>query len=93
MSYVDQVTTPCLILHGEADDRCPIGQGEEFFAALRAQNKISEMVRYPGGSHGFRGAGRPSHRLDSVNRLIDWVTRHTLASEVQEKELVATADD
>jgi dipeptidyl aminopeptidase/acylaminoacyl peptidase len=93
ITYVDQVTTPCLILHGEADDRCPIGQGEEFFAALRAQNKIAEMVRYPGGSHGFRGAGRPSHRLDSVNRLIDWVTRYTLAREVLEKELVATADD
>jgi dipeptidyl aminopeptidase/acylaminoacyl peptidase len=93
ITYVDQVTTPCLILHGEADDRCPIGQGEEFFAALRAQHKIAEMVRYPGGSHGFRGAGRPSHRLDSAQRLIDWITRFTLASRVKEKELAATGDD
>jgi dipeptidyl aminopeptidase/acylaminoacyl peptidase len=93
ITYVDQVTTPCLILHGEADDRCPIGQGEEFLIALRAQKKIAEMVRYPGGSHGFRGAGRPSHRLDYVNRLIDWITHHTLGSEVHAREAVAAGDD
>ncbi len=89
---LDQVVTPCLILHGETDDRCPIGQGEEFFIGLRAQKKTAEMVRYPGGSHAFRGAGRPSHRLDYVNRLIDWVTRYTLGSEVRERELAATGD-
>ena len=93
ITYVDQVTTPCLIIHGEADDRCPIGQGEEFFAALRAQKKVAEMVRYPGGSHGFRGAGRPSHRLDSANRLIDWISRYTLQTRVKEKELAAAGDD
>jgi dipeptidyl aminopeptidase/acylaminoacyl peptidase len=93
ITYIDQVTTPCLILHGEADDRCPIGQGEEFFIGLRAQKKPAEMVRYPGGSHAFRGAGTPSHRLDYVNRLIDWITRYTLAGKVEERELARTGDD
>jgi dipeptidyl aminopeptidase/acylaminoacyl peptidase len=93
ITYIDQVVTPCLILHGEADDRCPIGQGEEFFIGLRAQKKTAEMVRYPGASHGFRGQGRPSHRLDYVYRLMDWVTRHTLGSDVRERELAAAGDD
>ncbi|MGH2583831.1 MAG: prolyl oligopeptidase family serine peptidase [Dehalococcoidia bacterium] len=92
ITYVDQVTTPCLILHGEADDRCPIGQGEEFLIGLRAQGKTAEMVRYPGGSHGFRGSGRPSHRLDYYNRLVDWITRYTLAAEAPQRELAATGD-
>src|SRR5437867_597271 len=26
INYVDKVTTPTLVLHGEADERCPIGQ-------------------------------------------------------------------
>ena len=93
ITYVDQVTTPCLILHGEADDRCPIGQGEEFFIALRAQKKTAEMVRYPGGSHGFRGQGRPSHRLDYVNRLVDWMNSHTLATPTRERELATAGGD
>jgi dipeptidyl aminopeptidase/acylaminoacyl peptidase len=77
INYVDKVTTPTLVLHGEADERCPIGQGEELFAGLVAAGKVqTEFVRYPGGSHMFIGQGRPSHRVDFNRRVVDWVTRH-----------------
>ena len=81
-TYVDGVTTPTLILHGEADQRCPIGQAEEWFAALRARRVPVELVRYPGASHLFVLSGRPSHRLDYCRRVIDWVERHTSAKRV-----------
>jgi dipeptidyl aminopeptidase/acylaminoacyl peptidase len=78
ITYAERVRTPTLIVHGEADDRCPIGQGEEFFAALAAEGRVPvEMVRYPGGAHGFIVSGRPSHRVDYQRRVIDWVERHT----------------
>ena len=35
MAQVGQVSTPTLILHGGADDRCPVGQAEQWFTALR----------------------------------------------------------
>lgn len=77
INYVDKVTTPTLILHGEADERCPIGQGEELFSGLVAAGKVpTEFVRYPGGSHMFIAQGRPSHRVDFNRRVVDWVTRH-----------------
>ena len=77
VNYVDKVTTPTLVLHGEADERCPIGQGEEFFTGLVAAGKVpTEFVRYPGGSHMFIAQGRPSHRVDFNRRVVDWVTRH-----------------
>lgn len=77
VNYVDRVTTPTLILHGEADERCPIGQGEELFTGLVAAGKVpTEFVRYPGGSHMFIAQGRPSHRVDFNRRVVDWVTRH-----------------
>ncbi len=77
INYVDRVTTPTLILHGEADDRCPIGQGEELFAALIAAGRVPvEFVRYPGGSHGFVLNGRPSHRVDFNRRVTNWVERY-----------------
>ena len=78
LTYVDRITTPTLILHGEADDRCPIGQGEQLFGALIACGKVkTEFVRYPGGSHLFIVSGRPSHRVDFTQRVIDWVCAHT----------------
>ncbi len=78
LTHVDRIRTPTLILHGEADDRCPIGQGEQLFAALLAcGNAPAELVRYPGGSHLFIQSGRPSHRADFNARIVDWVTRHT----------------
>jgi len=80
ITYVDRVATPTLIVHGEGDDRCPIGQGEEFYQGLLAAGRAPvEFVRYPGQSHAFRGSGRPSHRIDLVRRIVEWVERHTLA--------------
>jgi CubicO group peptidase (beta-lactamase class C family)/poly(3-hydroxybutyrate) depolymerase len=74
-SYVDKVTTPTLILHGAADDRCPVGQAEQWFAALRARGVPAQLVLYPGASHLFIMDGRPAHRLDFSRRLVEWVTR------------------
>jgi dipeptidyl aminopeptidase/acylaminoacyl peptidase len=91
INYVDKVTTPTLILHGEADDRCPISQGEEFYLGLLAAGKVpAEFVRYPGGSHAFVGQGRPSHRVDFVRRLMDWVERYTLAGAPTSRAMAGT---
>jgi dipeptidyl aminopeptidase/acylaminoacyl peptidase len=76
ISYVEGVTAPTLILHGENDDRCPVGQAEEWFVALRRRGEEVELVRYPGASHLFILTGRPSHRIDYNERIADWVTRH-----------------
>jgi dipeptidyl aminopeptidase/acylaminoacyl peptidase len=80
INYVDRVTTPTLIVHGEADDRCPIGQGEELFTGLVVSGRApAEFVRYPGQSHAFRQSGRPSHRIDVVRRVVDWIERYVNA--------------
>ena len=76
ISYVENVTTPTLILHGENDDRCPIGQAEEWFASLQRLGRAVEFVRYPGASHLFILNGRPSHRIDYNRRIVDWMTKH-----------------
>jgi dipeptidyl aminopeptidase/acylaminoacyl peptidase len=79
LAYVDRIRTPTLIVHGEADDRCPVGQGEQLFTALLACGRAeTEFVRYPGGSHLFIENGRPSHRVDYNQRIVDWLTHHTI---------------
>ena len=36
MSRAHRITTPSLIIHSEADYRCPIEQGEQLFAVMVA---------------------------------------------------------
>ena len=70
---VDQVGTPTLVYHGAADVRCPVGQAQQWFAALRQRSVPTELVLYPGAAHLFQFDGRPSHRLDYCRRVRDWI--------------------
>jgi dipeptidyl aminopeptidase/acylaminoacyl peptidase len=71
-----QVRTPTLLLHGDADLRCPISQAEEWLAILLAAGCKAALVRYPGASHGFLTQGPPSMAADYGTRLVNWVTSH-----------------
>ena len=51
VAYAKNVTTPLLILHGEADQRVPTFQGIEFFQILAARGKTVRLVTYPGSPH------------------------------------------
>jgi dipeptidyl aminopeptidase/acylaminoacyl peptidase len=75
-TYAHRATTPTLIIHGEADERCPIGQGEQMFVALLKAGCEVEFARYPGGAHGFRRNGPPEHREDCWERTLGWFKEH-----------------
>ncbi|EWM12511.1 acylaminoacyl-peptidase [Kutzneria sp. 744] len=73
---VDAVHTPTLIIQGAEDVRCPIGQAEQWHAALRTRGVPTRLVLYPGGAHLVIVNGPPSHRIDFNDRIVDWVERH-----------------
>ena len=75
VNFARRVTTPTLFLHGEADQRCPIGQSEEMFLRLKVAGVPTEFVRYPSSGHEFPTRGRPSHAIDYERRVIDWITK------------------
>jgi dipeptidyl aminopeptidase/acylaminoacyl peptidase len=62
-----------LLLQGESDYRCPLGQSEEIFAHLLRCGRPAKLVVYPGGDHGLAGEGKPSHRVDFHRRFAAWV--------------------
>jgi dipeptidyl aminopeptidase/acylaminoacyl peptidase len=76
LTYVADITAPLLILHGEVDYRCSVTEADQLFGALRKLKRTVELVRYPGASHAFAHTGRPSHRLDAAQRVIDWFVRY-----------------
>lgn len=75
-TFAHQTRTPTLIIHGEADERCPIGQGEQMFVALHKAGCEVEFARYPGASHAFLRNGPPAHRADVLARLLNWFKTH-----------------
>ncbi|HEY7173388.1 MAG TPA: serine hydrolase, partial [Micromonosporaceae bacterium] len=70
------VRTPTLILHGAADVRCPVGQAEQWYTALRERGVPTRLVLYPDASHLFLLNGPPSHRMDYNRRVVDWVQQY-----------------
>ncbi len=71
--HTDQVTTPLLILHGEADLRVPTFQGREFFILLAERGKTVRMVTYPGSPHFPRLA---EQRRDIFLEIKNWLDKY-----------------
>lgn len=69
LTYAPDINTPVLLLHHEGDLRCPVGQSEQLFTALRLLDREVELVRYPGG---FHGVARPTLVVDRTERLVNW---------------------
>ena len=80
ISYVENVTAPTLIIHSENDYRTPIGDGEQWFMALKRRGVPVELVRYPRSSHGLSRDGEPWLLVDRLERLRSWFV-HWLAEE------------
>ena len=71
--FLEHCHTPTLVLHGEADARVPISQGEEFYNGLRFLGRETQMVRYPREWHFF---DEPGHQRDSMERMLRWYDSH-----------------
>ena len=75
ITFVDNVTTPLLILHGGSDERVPTGQAMEYYRALKDRGKTVQLVFYPREGHGL---SEYYHQLDKMRREYDWITKYTL---------------
>jgi dipeptidyl aminopeptidase/acylaminoacyl peptidase len=73
ITYVKNVTTPTLVLHGEADLRVPTSQGYEYYHALKRQGVTAKMVVYPRQPH---GPNEPKFILDIMQRHLDWMDKY-----------------
>lgn len=66
--------TPVLVLHGEADPRVPLSQGQEFYHGLHFLGKDAVMITYPREPHIFT---EREHQIDSLTRVLAWYDAHT----------------
>lgn len=76
MTHVGDVTTPTLVIHSEADWRCPVEQGQRWFTALRSRGVRSDLLLFPGEGHELSRSGRPRHRKQRFDHLLRWWGEH-----------------
>ncbi|MFC3094486.1 S9 family peptidase [Alteromonas sediminis] len=76
LKYANNVTTPTLIIHSDQDMITPIGQGQEWFYALKANNVPVEMVIFKGETHSLSRSGTPVSLVERLRRIINWFDRH-----------------
>jgi dipeptidyl aminopeptidase/acylaminoacyl peptidase len=76
LTYVANVRTPLLMLHGEQDYRTTIAGAEAFYRALKVLDRPVEFVRYPREGHELTRSGEPAHRVDHMLRIVEWFERH-----------------
>lgn len=76
LAMAHQVTTPTLVLHSETDWRCPIEQAEQYFMALLRNGTTTEFLRFPGEGHEMSRTGKPKHRVERFEAILDWHHRH-----------------
>ena len=74
ISLVGNVTTPTLLITGDADLRTPLSQAEQFFHALKLRKIDTALVRIPGASHNI--VRRPSQLITKVAHVLAWFERY-----------------
>ena len=76
LAYADQIDVPLLIIHSEHDWRCPVEQAQRLFVALKRRGADAEMLLFPSEGHELSRSGRPQHRVQRFEAVLEWWSRH-----------------
>jgi dipeptidyl aminopeptidase/acylaminoacyl peptidase len=76
LTYVANVHTPLMILHGEEDTRTPIDQTIQEYSALKMLGRPVEYVDFPGENHDLSRTGSPLHRVERLRLEAQWLQRY-----------------
>ena len=75
-SYVKNINTPLLIIHGDQDLRTGVIQSEMLYKSLKILNKPVEYIRYPKEGHELTRSGNPGRMMDHMLRVIEFFERY-----------------
>lgn len=76
LTYAEKITMPFAVVHSEQDWRCPLEQAQRMFVALRRNGVAAEMLIFPGEGHELTRSGKPRHRRQRFDAVLEWWGRH-----------------
>lgn len=72
-THITKWKTPTLIIHGELDYRCPIGEGLMLFEALQYQGVPSELLVFPDENHWIL---KPNNIVAWYSHVLEFVRKY-----------------
>ncbi len=75
INYVQNITTPYIIFHGDNDRRTGFVQSEMLYRSLKILGRPVEYVRHPGGTHELTRSGNNRQRIDQLLRTWEFFER------------------
>ena len=76
ITYVQNITTPYIIFHGDNDRRTGFVQSEMLYHSLKVLGRPVEYVRHPGGTHELTRSGNNRQRIDQMLRTYEFFERY-----------------
>lgn len=76
ITYVNNITTPLIIFHGENDRRTGFVEGEMLYRSLKVLGRPVEYVRHPGATHELTRSGDNRQRIDQMLRTYEFFARY-----------------
>ena len=74
LMYVENVTTPTILITGELDLRTPMAQTEEYYQALKQLGVPTKLLRFHDEYHGT--SSKPSNFMRTQLYLMKWFEEH-----------------
>ncbi|MEH2163471.1 MAG: S9 family peptidase [Nostoc sp.] len=75
--HADRIVTPTIFLGGDKDGSVPLLNSEQMYQALKSLGVDTQLVVYPGQSHGI---SKPSYQRDVLERYLAWYDKYLLPS-------------
>lgn len=75
INYVQNITTPYIIFHGDNDRRTGFVQSEMLYRSLKVLGRPVEYVRHPGATHEITRSGDNRQRIDQMLRTYEFFER------------------
>ncbi|WP_367137125.1 alpha/beta fold hydrolase [Saccharothrix sp. HUAS TT1] len=76
LTYAEKIGMPFMVVHSEHDWRCPLEQAQRLYVALRRNGVEAEMLVFPGEGHELTRSGKPRHRAQRFDAVLEWWGRH-----------------
>ncbi len=75
ISYVQNITTPYIIFHGDNDRRTGFVEGEMMYRSLKVLDRPVEYVRHANATHEITRSGDNRQRIDQMLRTYEFFER------------------
>ena len=83
ITFVERIQTPLMFILGDEDWRTPPSAGgEQLFRALKYLKRPTVMVRFPDENHELSRSGKPWHRVERLQHIVDWMDKHLTGKSV-----------